>query len=217
MSARDVQQETAKIIHLADKKRLIYRQSLAPKYAEALGLASEANGYRQTALSLEYAMPSGVPAIPRPPLRLLTRTEDAPDPAATGNHDDTFFDRQRTPDSQLPDPTRWTAQLTQAIVEVWHGRRPVHQLARWMNGDVYSAMVADSGLSEEAVVPRNAAHAFSSKADIGHLVRSVHIGRPSTSVVEASAVVTGANRSRAIALRLEGWDGRWLVTSLAVL
>jgi hypothetical protein len=36
-------------------------------------------------------------------------------------------------------------------------------------------------------------------------------------VVEASAVVIGGTRARAVAVRLEGWDGRWRCTRLAVL
>jgi hypothetical protein len=48
-------------------------------------------------------------------------------------------------------------------------------------------------------------------------VSSVHIFEPADGIVEATAVVVGGARARAVALRLEGWDGRWRCTRLAIL
>ena len=48
-------------------------------------------------------------------------------------------------------------------------------------------------------------------------VSSVHVSEPADGVVEASAVAVGGPRARAVAVRLEGWDGRWRCTRLAVL
>jgi hypothetical protein len=115
-----------------------------------------------------------------------------------------FFDRQPTSDANLPDPQRWAARLSQAIVEVRAGFRPAHQLLRWTSIDVFESLSADVN-----------GHACSS-ADSGH-ISSVHVTRPADGVAEVSAVVTGRQRARAIALRLEGWDGRWLCTTLAIL
>jgi hypothetical protein len=46
-------------------------------------------------------------------------------------------------------------------------------------------------------------------------VRSVHVSEPADGVAELSVVLVGAGRPRALALRLEGWDGRWICTALA--
>jgi hypothetical protein len=43
-------------------------------------------------------------------------------------------------------------------------------------------------------------------------VRSVHLCEPVDGVAEASVVVAGALRWWALALRLEGLNGRWVLT-----
>jgi hypothetical protein len=41
----------------------------------------------------------------------------------------------------------------------------------------------------------------------------VRVCEPADGVAEAAAVVHGPQRTRAVALRLEGMDGRWRVTA----
>ena len=50
-----------------------------------------------------------------------------------------------------------------------------------------------------------------------HTILSVRATRPADGVVEAVVIVQGPARTRAVALRLEGMDGRWRSPSLAVL
>ena len=154
----------------------------------------------QGTLALEWQRPGEVDAVPTPPpLRLVGREPglDAEiDPAvavvATSRRD-------------LPDPDRWTAQLVQALVEVLGHERPRSQLVRWLAPNVY----ADLGIHLAArAAPRSR---------VRRTVSSVHVFEPADGVVEATAVVIGGRRARAIALRLEGWDGRWRCTRLAVL
>jgi Family of unknown function (DUF6459) len=45
-------------------------------------------------------------------------------------------------------------------------------------------------------------------------VQSVHGCSPRDGVAEATVVVNDGARIRAVAVRLEGWDGRWRVTAL---
>jgi hypothetical protein len=45
-------------------------------------------------------------------------------------------------------------------------------------------------------------------------VRSVRVTSPAPGIVEASAVVIGGERARAVALRLEVVRGRWLATAV---
>jgi hypothetical protein len=48
------------------------------------------------------------------------------------------------------------------------------------------------------------------------VVRRIRVCEPADGVVEACAVVVSHGRVRALALRLEGLDGRWLVTQLTI-
>ena len=48
------------------------------------------------------------------------------------------------------------------------------------------------------------------------VVRGVRVCLPADGVAEASAVVIDADRVRAVAVRLEGLDGRWRATALEV-
>jgi hypothetical protein len=111
-----------------------------------------------------------------------------------------------TGSSELPDPARWAARLVQAVVEVLAHERPRQQLVRWLSPQVY----ADLGLHLSAT-PRRA------RTGVRRTVSSIHLCEPADGVVEASAVVVGGTRARAVAVRLEGWDGRWRCTRLAVL
>lgn len=115
-----------------------------------------------------------------------------------------FFDRQQTPDEELPDPRQWSARLIHAIMEIRTGRRPLHQLTRWTSHDVFVALAEGVAASTKG---RSAAST----------VAGLRVTRPASGVAEVSAVLVAAERSRAIALRLEGWDGRWLCTSLDVI
>ncbi|WP_460524828.1 Rv3235 family protein, partial [Flindersiella endophytica] len=45
-------------------------------------------------------------------------------------------------------------------------------------------------------------------------VRSVHVSEPADGVAEAAVHVQHGSRSRAIAVRIEGLDGRWRCTAL---
>lgn len=178
----------------------------------------------QGALALSFALPNGLPAHPpqtaddvrtdvRPSrrLRLVSPNEAPARPAApTGRTRraelDEQFGPQLTPRSVLPDPRLWSGRLVQAIVEISAGTRPVAQLIRWTSAEVYAAL------------QHRAAHALSGERAnsrrLAALVRSVHVREPVDGVAEVCAVVQRGRRCAAIALRLEGVDGRWLCTAL---
>jgi len=112
-----------------------------------------------------------------------------------------------TPADALPDPQRWAAQFVQAAVEVAAGQRPAGQLVRWTTEGVHARIARRSQLAarqERAAGPSRAR------------VHSVRVCCPADSIVEACAVVSHRNRIRAVALRLEGLDGRWRVTALEI-
>lgn len=156
----------------------------------------------QGTLALEWVLPGGLPAEPSaaPALRRVRPAdEDAVDPAVA-----------QVPASRadLPEPGAWTGRLVQAVLEVLAHERPRTQLVRWLSPDVY----ADLGVHLGARPPGVAAGGRARRT-----VSSVHVFEPADGVVEATAVVVGGRRARAVAVRLEGWDGRWRCTRLAVL
>lgn len=183
----------------------------------------------QGTLALAFALPSGLPVVPgmpsaspeKPRRRLALVPSPAPlDDVSTGAlrrpgrrdragraFDIDDFGPQHTAREFLPDPRLWAARLVQAIVEVTVGARPVGQLIRWTSTNVYES------------VQRRVNHAGSvlgAERRAAAIVRSVHVSEPSDGVAEVCAVVQHGARCRALALRLEGVDGRWQCTALQV-
>jgi hypothetical protein len=148
-----------------------------------------------------------------PRLRLVPPTEPAgvrtrkPRRPSAGTLEEEFGP-QPTPRAQLPEPQLWAARLVQAIIEVDAGLRPATQLIRWTTTAVH-----------EAISRRQSTGASFSGRQLGELVRSVRTSEPLDGVVEVSAVIQRSGhggRSRAMALRLDGIDGRWQCTALEI-
>lgn len=116
------------------------------------------------------------------------------------------FDRRPTPLWHLPDPKAATARIAQVLIDVMVGQRPVSQL-----NSVTNAAVRADILRAVAALPMS-----TNATRVRLQVVSVRVTTPGPTVVEASAVIRGTQRSRAMALRLEGLDGRWLCTALRV-
>lgn len=152
----------------------------------------------QGTLALAFVLPTGVPAVPDTPpeLRLVPPTPAAED------LDEAEFGPQPTPREDLPEPRRWAGRLVQAVVEVLAGDRPASQLVRWTTTEVYDQVVA-------RVVP-----GLPTTCPARGVVRSVHVTEPVDGVAEVAALVRRGARSTAVALRLEGMDGRWQCTAL---
>jgi len=160
---------------------------------------------RQPTLDVEHALPSGLPASPqlRAPVRLVAL------PSANGLDDVEARAEPRRPTSSsaLPEPRRWAARLAQAVLESLGGRRPVQQLSRWLDEAVFAALSRSVRASGRPRADRSPQV----------VVRSVRATRPTSHAVEACVVVQVGRRARAVALRLEGLDGRWMCTALDVI
>jgi hypothetical protein len=137
--------------------------------------------------------PAGTP-VTAPPLRLV------PDPEP--ELDDEDFAPQRTPRDQLPDPAPRAAMLARAVLEALSGDRPVSQLLPWTSDVVYD----DLETRVDPTGPRPWAAAL----------RRIRVCEPVPGVAEVAAVVQRGPRASALAMRLEGIDGRWLLTALAI-
>jgi hypothetical protein len=130
------------------------------------------------------------------PLRLV--------PPALGRDD--AFGRERTSRSSLPDPRQWAGRLAQAVVEVLAGARPAAQLSRFASLEVLDHL-------ERAVGRLQRGHGAPARRPV---VRSIRVSEPDDGIAEACAVIDTGPRRRAIALRLEGADGRWQCTALQI-
>ena len=169
--------------------------------------AAQAGGAVQGTLALAFVLPSGVPAVPVAPigLRLVPTSAptDRPRPDALEELDEVDFGPQPTSRSDLPEPRTWAARLVQALVEVLAGNRPVEQLERWTSAAVYDDVSALALPGERDMT-----------AGTRGVVRSVHVSEPVDGVAEVAALVRRGRRTTAVALRLEGLDGRWQCTAL---
>ncbi|HSR22458.1 MAG TPA: Rv3235 family protein [Candidatus Eisenbacteria bacterium] len=158
------------------------------------GLATDAV---QGTLALAFVLPTGVPATPAPPpdLRLVAAE-------ASGDPDEADFGPQPTARADLPEPRQWAGRFVQAVVEVLAGDRPAGQLVRWTSSSVYDDVSSRVVAAARRETPARG------------VVRSVHVTEPADGVAEVAALVRRGMRSTAIALRLEGMDGRWQCTAL---
>ena len=123
-----------------------------------------------------------------------------------------FFGQQPSGTSELPDPGPLLENLARAVVEVLAGARELEQIARWVSDDVYRHLLKRVVLSARA---RQARNERPSRPTIA--ISSTLVCYPRDGVCEATVIVRGRARARAIAIRLEGLDRRWRATAIHVL
>ncbi len=122
--------------------------------------------------------------------------------------DDAGEHRPRTPLAQLPAPRPFTHALVQRLLEVLAGVRPLGQLQRHTTPELFERLEQAVTAQPRCAGPRPDARA----------VRSVRVQTRADGVAEACATVRRQTprgpRVHALALRLEGLDGRWCCTEL---
>ncbi len=123
-----------------------------------------------------------------------------------------FFGAQPTSSHDLPDPTILLQNLSRCVIEVLAGVRELEQLSRWLHQNVFQHLLRRVVLAARAREARKEA-AVQPVFSIGRILRC----EPRDGVVEATVMVHGRARTRALAIRLEGLDGRWRATALHVL
>ena len=116
--------------------------------------------------------------------------------------DDGFFDRQPTDRAGLPEPGPVAGRYVRAILEVLSGQRQSRQLTKVVTPDVLEQLECLGAGS----VPR----VWSST------LRSLHVSEPLPGVAEVCAVLQREGRATALAMRMAGLDGRWVITSSAL-
>jgi hypothetical protein len=139
----------------------------------------------------------------------FARAYRAADEAAELNQ---YFAPQRTSTADLPDPEAFLRNISRGVLEIFAGVREVDQLARWLTEDAYRKLVTRANLAARA----RSARGMPAKRPV-HQIVSVRYSSPADGIVEGVVIVRGPARTRAVAMRLEGMDGRWRTTSLALL
>lgn len=135
-----------------------------------------------------------------PVLRLVRSVPPAP---ATPLDDDAWLAAERTPAAQLPPAHLFARRLVQGVLEVLAGVRSVKQLRYDTTPELYTELVAGLGSRTPSGLRPD-----------GRAVRSLHVQVRPEGVVEACATVRRDGRVVALALRLEGFEGRWRCTEL---
>lgn len=119
---------------------------------------------------------------------------------------------ERTHASALPDPEPFLQNITIGALEVFAGVRQAEQLARWLAEDPYRALITRANLAARSRSARGVPAARPK-----HQILSIRHSSPADGVIEAVVIVSSTVRTRAVAIRTEGLDGRWRATSLAIL
>ncbi|WP_430592444.1 Rv3235 family protein [Humidisolicoccus flavus] len=122
------------------------------------------------------------------------------------------FGYQRTSTCDLPDPRLMLENLSRSIIEILAGVRDPEQISRWVSESTYRHVVHRAVSARRARDLRRRAPSRPTISLGGS--RAFH---PCDGIVEGTVVVHGGNRSRAVVIRLEGIDGRWRATEIAVL
>lgn len=120
--------------------------------------------------------------------------------------EDPVFGPQATRRSELPEPGAWASHIIGAVLECTTGLRPVNQLARWLDTT-----------PREMVARRYTLAQRRGTRPLGRsTVLRARACEPADGVAEVCLVVQHEGRVRAVAARLSGVDGRWLVTALQI-
>ncbi|MDQ1725946.1 MAG: hypothetical protein QOG52_2974 [Frankiaceae bacterium] len=120
--------------------------------------------------------------------------------------DDTFFGPQRTTTAVLPEVSAWSHRFVQVLLETVEGRRGVTQVAKFVSPALGADIERKSSIRARMAAARTAGQPV--------VVRSVRVCELEDGIAEVSAVVRRGARTLAVALRLEGIDGRWMCTAL---
>lgn len=116
---------------------------------------------------------------------------------------DSFFGPQATGTALLPPAQEWGRRIIQATMEVCEGTRSADQLTRWLAPDIRERVARRGQLARRRA----------RRPQRGPLVRALLTCHPTDGVCEVSAVVHTGGRVRALAVRMSGVDGRWLITA----
>ena len=121
-------------------------------------------------------------------------------PTTFGEEYEPGFEPVPTSASELPDLHTWTMKFAVSVVEIWAGRRQPAQLISRCHRHIYMQLLKQVG----------------SQKEIGR-IRTIHQSQPLDGICESTITVRYGDRLRAMVIRFEGVDKRWLCTELRLL
>lgn len=123
-----------------------------------------------------------------------------------------YFGPQPTSSESLPDPKVLAENLARCVLEILSGARDLEQIARWVTDEVYRVLLTRVHVSARArALKKIPAHRPSFS------IGSTTVCAPADGIAECCVILHGKARTRSIAIRLEGLDGRWRATAIHVL
>lgn len=117
--------------------------------------------------------------------------------------DSAWLDEERTPTAQLPDVAPVAHALVQGLAEVLAGARPLRLFRLHLDVALYSRLSARLADGRRRPGPRPQ-----------RVVASLHVQARPEGVAEVCGTLCRDGRYGAVALRLEGFEGRWVCTEL---
>jgi hypothetical protein len=121
-------------------------------------------------------------------------------PSTFGEEFEPGFEPVPTSATDLPELHAWTMKFAVSVVEIWAGRRQPAQLISKCHRQIYMKLLKQVG----------------SQKEIGR-IRSIHQCQPLDGICESTVTVRFGDRLRAMVIRFEGVDQRWLCTELRLI
>lgn len=105
-----------------------------------------------------------------------------------------------TPTDQLPEIHQWSSAFLISLIEVWAGKRQPAQLISRCHQVIYCDLLRKAGKFKE--MPK---------------IKSIHLQEPLNGLCEMVATIRFGNRLRALAIRIEGVNQRWICTAMELI
>lgn len=121
-------------------------------------------------------------------------------PSTFGEEFEPGFEPIPTSASELPELHSWTMKFAVSVLEIWAGRRQPAQLISKLHRQIYMDLLKQVG----------------SQKEIGR-IKSIHQCQPLDGICESTITVRFGDRLRAMVIRFEGVDQRWLCTELRLI
>ena len=121
-------------------------------------------------------------------------------PSTFGEDFDPEFAPEPTSAEDLPDITELMSQFMHNVLEIWAGRRSASQVQAMCHHLIFADIQRTAG--QQKVLGK---------------IRKIKLTQPLDGICESTITVRFGDRMRAIAIRFEGVDGRWLCTELDLL
>ena len=100
----------------------------------------------------------------------------------------------------LPDIHIWTMKFAVSVIEIWAGRRQPAQLISHCHRFIYMQLLKGVG----------------SQKEVGK-IRTIHQNEPLDGICESTVTIRYGDRLRALVIRFEGVNEKWLCTELKLI